>query len=94
MLTLGADGEVDLGSWELLANELERATSGDTERIILDLSELQFIDSVGIRLLIEADARSRATGSRLEIRNATGAVHRTLSMIGLLERLSADRPPD
>jgi anti-sigma B factor antagonist len=55
--------------------------------IILDLSGLSFMDSTGMRLLLEADAESRANGHSLELRAPTKAVTRVLEIAGVLDRL-------
>jgi len=54
---------------------------------VIDLSGLTFLDSVGIRLLVEADARSRSNGSRLQLIPGGDQVHRILQLCGLEESL-------
>jgi anti-anti-sigma factor len=56
-------------------------------RILLDLSELQFMDSTGIRLLIAADARSRADSDRLRLTRPPAKVFRVLCIAGVDEIL-------
>jgi anti-anti-sigma factor len=80
-------GELDVSDTERLADELMRAEGTDARRIVLDLSELQFIDTSGVRLVIEADARSRADGDRLRLVRGPRAVRRVFEIVGLNERL-------
>jgi len=60
---------------------------GPPERVILDLSELRFIDSTGLSLLINADSRGRSAGRRVTIVSGTGAPRRILDTTGLRSRL-------
>ena len=46
-------GELDLGS----APQLEQALGATNGRVVLDLSGLTFMDSTGVRVLLEAAAR-------------------------------------
>jgi anti-sigma B factor antagonist len=84
---LRLSGELDLVSYDLLSGELRRVEATDASRIVIDLSGLTFVDSIGIRLLVEADARSRADGSRLQLVPGGDQVQRILQLCGLEESL-------
>jgi anti-anti-sigma factor len=86
-LVIALDGELDLDGAERVDRELRRAEAGDARRIVLDLSALRFIDSTGIRLILFADARSRADGDRLALIRGPRAVHRIFELTGVAERL-------
>jgi anti-sigma B factor antagonist len=60
------DGELDLGTAPKLAEELESATSGGN-RVVLDLTGCDFIDSSGLRTLLSARAASETGGGSLAI---------------------------
>src|SRR5207302_11089060 len=63
----------------VMTGELDIATHGDAEAVIkdvqesgaglviLDLRGLNFMDSTGLRLLVQADSRARDSGQRLAI---------------------------
>src|SRR2546423_6900794 len=70
-------GELDLGAEAAFRRELEPAASAPT--VVLDLSRLTFMDSTGLRLLLETDAQVRAAGGRCVIVRGTGAVHRVIA---------------
>ena len=53
-------GEMDIANAADVEKELLRVEATDATTIVLDLAELSFIDSTGIRLLLMADGRSRA----------------------------------
>jgi anti-sigma B factor antagonist len=82
MITLA--GELDArGSAELEA-ELVRVESGNYERIVVDLSEIDFIDSTGISLLVSAARRSEQDSERLRfIPSRSEHVRRLLELCGL-----------
>ncbi len=65
--TISLAGELDLASIEQVDDELLDAEASDARCIVLDLSQLEFVDSQGIRLLLTADARSRADSNRLRL---------------------------
>ena len=58
-LVLAVTGELDMNTAELLAAEVEQHLAGGTTRLKLNLGELGFMDSSGLRLLIELYDRSK-----------------------------------
>ncbi len=80
-------GELDLSDAAQVTEEIVRAEGTDARRIVLDLSEVQFIDTSGVRLIIEADARSRINGHRLRLVHGPPAVRRVFEIVGLIDRL-------
>lgn len=85
-------GELDSATAGLLREELTRIEAGGARVIIIDLSGLTFIDSTGIKLLVLADARSRARRRSLTLRSGSAAVQRAFALGGVEERLRfADR---
>jgi len=85
--TIGVDGEVDVASAGRVEQELLRIEATDARAIVLDLSALSFIDSTGIRLLVMAEARSRADSNRLQLRRPPESVLRVLRLTGIEERM-------
>jgi anti-sigma B factor antagonist len=76
-------GELDLSSAPRVEKELHELESGDAELIVLDLRELSFLDSTGLRLIVTADARARDSGRRLAIVQGPEAVERVFRVTGL-----------
>jgi len=67
-LTLAIEGELDLGSVPVLAQHIEaRIGSGEQKAVTLDLSDVTFMDSSGLRMLIELDGRARREAWRLSL---------------------------
>jgi anti-sigma B factor antagonist len=85
--TVCLNGELDLATAEPVERELERVEATDARAIVLDLSALTFMDSTGIRLLVRADARSRADSRRLTLLRGPGAVQRAIELCGIADRL-------
>jgi anti-sigma B factor antagonist len=76
-------GELDMASATLLRTEIEAALESDAQRVVLELSELKFIDSTGIRTLLNARQQSSGSPGRLTIRGAQGLVEKVLGIAGI-----------
>ena len=73
-------GELDIATVAQLDHALRDAESV-APQIVLDLGGLEFMASCGARLLIEADARIRRAGGRLEIERAPEGLHWMIALI-------------
>lgn len=81
------EGELDLAGYATASDELKRVEATDAKEIVIDLGGLTFIDSTGMRLLLEANARSRSDSGRLRILRASGQVESVLAKTGIDQRL-------
>lgn len=81
--TITLTGEMDLSNAGDVERELLHAEATDAETILMDLAGLDFMDSTGIRLLIAADARSRADSCRLRLTRPPARVFRVLCIAGV-----------
>ena len=80
---LVVSGELDLAVAEMLGDRLRQLRKAGCD-VRLDLGELDFIDSSGLRDLITALAESRSDGWRLDIDpRVSEAVRRTVDLAGL-----------
>lgn len=76
-------GELDIATVPLLREEFNTVFSdGDAEMIVLDLTQLAFMDSTGLHLLTEINAVCEHA-DRLRIINGTPTVVRVLDISGL-----------
>jgi anti-sigma B factor antagonist len=73
-------GELDLAGIEFVADELARVEESDAVRILVDLSGLEFADSAGLRVLLQAAQRSAGNSGRLTFLRPQGAVARVMSL--------------
>ena len=81
--TVALTGELDLATADEVDKELARVEATDAESIVLDLSGLTFMDSTGVRLVVNAHTRSRADADRLTLRRGQAAVQRVMELSGV-----------
>jgi anti-sigma B factor antagonist len=87
-------GELDLASSPRLEEELERVGETDAGLLILDLRDLEFMDSTGLSLLVKAHQRASDAGRRFGLVNGGPQVQRLLSLTGLTDRLTVVDSPE
>jgi anti-sigma B factor antagonist len=80
-------GELDLATADGVEQELRRVEATHAAEILLDLSGLTFMDSTGARLVLQANARSRADSCRLTLLRGPRAVQRVFELCGVAEML-------
>ncbi len=79
-------GELDImTAGELRAALTEAADHGASE-VVLDMRRLTFIDSTGIRLLVQTESAARFNGGRFAIIEGGDPVARMLAMTGLSDQ--------
>jgi anti-sigma B factor antagonist len=81
VLRIEAHGELDLSNAQALDKELERAMQERAERIIIDLSGLQFIDSTGLAALGRIETHYLT--ERFVLIRAPARVQRVIALTGL-----------
>jgi anti-sigma B factor antagonist len=82
-VTVKPVGEVDMASAQFLDAELHRVEADGDENVIVDLRELDFIDSTGIRTLVLADGRLRDRSRTLRVHRGSGHVARAMEVSGI-----------
>jgi anti-sigma B factor antagonist len=91
---LVVSGELDLASAEVLEANLKELESSEPDVLVLDLRELEFMDSTGLRAVIAADARARERGGRLVVVRAPEEVDRVFRLTLMDQHLElVDEPP-
>jgi anti-anti-sigma factor len=83
-VSIALEGELDLAGARQLEESLAAAEQESPARMVVDLERLQFIDSTGLRLLLQADARARERGCELVLRPGEPAVQRAFEVTGAL----------
>jgi len=78
--TITVAGEIDMSNATELAEYIVQFEAGD---VALDLTEVTFLDSSGLRALLAAHERIKRGGARLVIRKASDRVLRVLGVAGL-----------
>jgi anti-anti-sigma factor len=75
----------------VVRGELDEATGAELERLLserpdvasVDLGEVSFVDSAGLRALLVARQRLQAAGRDLVVRRSSGAVRRVMRLAGV-----------
>ncbi len=80
-------GELDLSTVKRVDDELKRVEAEGPGVVALDLRELTFLDSTGLRMIVTADQRARHGGHRLAIIKGPEPVQRVFEITRLAERL-------
>ncbi len=80
-------GELDLASSGALEEELLRITDSGAEQVIVDLRQLEFMDSTGLGTLVKGYQRAAGAGQRFALVRGSEQVQRLLSLTGVADRL-------
>lgn len=81
-------GELDMSAAPSLLDALT-STAPPSGTLVVDLSEVTFIDSTAIGALVEAGRARAAAGGRLQIGPRSALVARVLQLVGLAETTEA-----
>jgi anti-anti-sigma factor len=87
LVQISLRGELDLSTVGRVQDELQRVEGNGPPVLVLDLSQLTFLDSTGLRCVVRADERAREAGRRFVIVKGPEAVQRVFSITRLDERL-------
>ena len=79
---LHVSGELDSASAKALDDELRRAIVGPSP-VVLDLGEVNFIDSTGLQVLVLAAKQAALNGTSLKIVRVTERTRRMFELTGL-----------
>lgn len=78
-------GELDLATVDELRLVIDEA--GPTPALVVDLTELEFLDTSGLRFLLKMQADAAAAGSELKLVRGSSEVERLLTVAGFADRL-------
>ncbi|RZU23874.1 STAS domain-containing protein [Streptomyces sp. BK239] len=76
-------GEIDHDTGRLFRAALEATDGWGGGRMVVDLSEVTFMDSTGVNVLVTAHHAALAGGGRLRLAVPRGPVLRVLELVGL-----------
>jgi anti-sigma B factor antagonist len=77
--TVAVSGDVDIANADALKATVASVVADAPERLVFDLSDLRFIDSAGIAVLLYATEY----GAAVELLNPSPAVRRVVELTGL-----------
>lgn len=89
-----ASGELDLRTSPELGQRLARVWAAGAELVILDLRQIEFMDSTGLRVILSAHQRAQETGRRFALVRGTDQVERVLTLTGVRDLLTVVDAPE
>ena len=88
-IVVAAAGEIDVSTVQDFATAVRVAVAGQSGMVVIDLTEVEFLASTGLAVLIEAEQAASASGQLLRVvASAHRVVARSLEMSGLADRLT------
>jgi anti-anti-sigma factor len=81
-------GELDMAGGEALVRRVTELAAAAPGPIEIDMSEVSFIDSSGIRALLRLHEAAVSSGRAMRVSNLSPDVRRLLDMIGVTELLA------
>ena len=86
-LRLTVGGELDLTTADRLERVILDAERATPSQLTLDLRAVDFFDSTGLQILLDAEVRARADGRELRVVAGDGEVARVLALTEVDARL-------
>ncbi len=83
-------GELDMATAPELEAQLRELRTSGFERVVLDLRDLHFVDSTGIRVIVTEHRFAAASHREFSLVGGRPAVRRALELCGLLEHLEVE----
>lgn len=88
VVRIAVAGEIDLSTCDSVASAIQDVVTADrAAELIVDLDQVTFLDSTGVRVLVAGQRLARQHGSAYLVINARGIVHRVLEVSGVLDAL-------
>ncbi len=85
--TLSLHGELDLGTAPELRAKIARLCEDGAREIVLDLHELAFIDSTGLRVILESSELCEREGCDFSLSRVQPPAQRLFELTGVVRRL-------
>jgi anti-anti-sigma factor len=84
-------GEVDIIEAPRVRADLQAAIAGDRAHLVIDCSQLTFIDSSGVAALLETHRDLKAVGRHMLVVNVPEVPRRVFEVLGLSDLLRSSR---
>ena len=92
-VVIALEGELDLASVGELDTEIARLAADDAAgEVVVDLRELAFMDSSGLRSIILAESRVTEAGKRFALIQGNESVHRVFEITRMTDRFTFVAP--
>ena len=86
-------GELDMATAPQLRRVLDAALDARPAELAVDLQDLTFADSTGIRVLLEASRRAQDAGCSLVLRSPRRSVRKALRLTGMDQLVDVELQP-
>jgi anti-sigma B factor antagonist len=80
-------GEIDMSTDEFVQNEVTAVLATKPRLLVLDLTQVAFMGSAGVRLVLRNNDNAHALGSALAVVTGGGYARRVLTLSGVTEVL-------
>ncbi len=88
-LTVLPEGRIDTLTAPIFEQWLE-AELGDTDRLVIDFSKVNYISSAGLRVLLACAQQMEDRGGSVKAVCVNDTLHKVFSLTGFLEILNVD----
>ncbi len=89
VLTLALEGRLDTNTAPELENKIAEELTADIQTLILDLKELEYISSAGLRVLLSAQKKMNKQGSMV-VKNANEMIMDVFQVTGFVDILTIE----
>lgn len=83
VVRINLDGRLDMQGTQAIDQRFAFATSTKALRLVVDLSRVTFLASIGLRILVAAAKAQAARGGRMAIANPAPMVRQVLETAGI-----------
>ena len=87
-LTVRPKGRLDLSAASVLEEEIRKNLEG-TKTLVLDLEELEYLSSAGLRVLLSAQKKMNSQGA-MKVKNASEMVNEVFEITGFNDILNIE----
>jgi anti-anti-sigma factor len=92
-IVVALGGELDMANAPLLQSTIDDQGLTGSSTMVLDLQQLQFIDSTGLRIILATRERCRELGGVFAVTRGSDQVQRLLSITGVADHLRTVSTP-
>ena len=84
-------GDLDPHTSPYLQGLIDEQLGSEGSEVVLDVSEVSFVDSAGLRVIADTHRRLSDAGGNLVIRQPTAGLEKLLSVTGLSDHVTVER---
>ncbi len=88
------EGRIDTMAADEMDQTLQAAVSAGSNKLVMDMSQVEYISSAGLRALAAALVKSRADGGDMKLAALNQRVNRVFSIIGFDVLMSLHDTPE